>query len=141
MDVAGHRWMSYIRTADQIIGIIRRGVPSSSAVSSSASSSPATSTHASVPVALLNATPRLIDARSSVVEPLQPAGGGRPVGGRSRADSAGSSESLNLCEELGQLQAAPALRIGLPANPAVFSSAQRESSRGPSRSCISRIPS
>ena len=83
MDVAGHLWMSDIRTADQIIGIIRRGVPSSSAVSSSASSSPATSTHSSVSVARLNATRRLIDARSSVVEPLQPAGG-RPVGGRSR---------------------------------------------------------
>ena len=32
-----------------------------------------------------NATRRLIDARSSVVEPLQSAGGGRPVGGRSRS--------------------------------------------------------
>ena len=53
------------------IGVVRRGVPSSSAVSSSASSSPATSTDASVSVARLNATRRLIDARSSVVEPLQ----------------------------------------------------------------------
>ena len=37
------------------------------------------------------------------VESLPPAGGGRPVGGRPRADSAGSSESLNLCAEPGQL--------------------------------------
>ena len=46
---------------------------------------------------------RLIDSRSCVVEPLPPAGGGRPVGGRPRTDSAGSSESRNLCAELGQL--------------------------------------
>ena len=38
-----------------------------------------------------NATRRLIDARSSVVEPLQSAGGGRPVGGRSRS-TAGEME-------------------------------------------------
>ena len=50
-----------------------------------------------------NPTGRLIDSRSCVVEPLPPAGGGRPVGGRPRTDSAGSSESLNLCAELGQL--------------------------------------
>ena len=52
----------------------------------------------------IDATGRLIDSRSCVVEPLPPAGGGRPVGGRPRTDSAGSSESLNLCAELGQLQ-------------------------------------
>ena len=50
-----------------------------------------------------NPTGRLIDSRSCVVEPLPPAGGGRPVGGRPRTDSAGSSESRNLCAELGQL--------------------------------------
>ena len=99
-----------IRTADQIIGIIRRSVPSSSAVSSSASSLPATSTHASVSVARLNATRRLIDTRSSVVEPLQPAVGGRRVGGRPRADSAGSSESPYLCCGTG---ATPIRVIGL----------------------------
>ena len=53
-----------------------------------------------------SATRRLVDARSSAVESLPPAGGGRPVGGRPRADSAGSSESLNLCAEPGQLQSA-----------------------------------
>ena len=51
-----------------------------------------------------NATGRLIDSRSCVVEPLPPAGGGGPVGRRPRTDSAGSSKSLNLCAELGQLQ-------------------------------------
>ena len=56
------------------------------------------------PRAGINATSRLIDSRSCVVEPLPPAGGGRPVGGRPRTDSAGSSESLNLRAELGQLQ-------------------------------------
>ena len=50
-----------------------------------------------------NPTGRLIDSRSCVVEPLPPAGGSRPVGGRPRTDSAGSSESRNLCAELGQL--------------------------------------
>ena len=54
----------------------------------------------------INATGRLIDSRSCVVDPLPPAGGGRPVGGRPRTDSAGSSESLNLCAELGQLHRA-----------------------------------
>ena len=95
-------WLPDRRPLD--IGVVRRGVPSSSAVSSSASSSPATSTHASVSVARLNATRRLIDARSSVVEPLQPAAGGRRVGGRPRADNTGTSESRNLWAELGQLQ-------------------------------------
>ena len=41
----------------------------------------------------IDATRRLVDARSSAVESLPPAGGGRPAGGRPRADSAGSSES------------------------------------------------
>ena len=54
----------------------------------------------------INATGRLIDSRSCVVDPLPPAGGGRPVGGRPRTDSAGSSERLNLCAELGQLHIA-----------------------------------
>ena len=39
-------------------------------------------------------TRRLVDARSSVVESLPPAGRDRPVGGQPRADNAGSSESL-----------------------------------------------
>ena len=63
-----------------------------------------------------NATRRLVDARSSAVESLPPAGGRRPVGGRPRADSAGSSESLNLCAEPGQLQVLDTLDGGnLPA--------------------------
>ena len=45
----------------------------------------------------MNATRRLVDALSSVVKPLPPAGGRRPVGGRPRADSAGRSESLLTC--------------------------------------------
>ena len=45
-----------------------------------------------------------VDAQASVVEPLQRSWSGRPVGGRPRADNADSSESLNLCAELGQLQ-------------------------------------
>ena len=44
-----------------------------------------------------------VDAQASVVEPLQRSWRGRPVGGRPRADNADSSESLNLCAELGQL--------------------------------------
>ena len=56
----------------------------------------------------INATGGLIDSRSCVVEPLPPAGVGRPVGGRPRTDSAGSSESLNLRAELGQLQSGTA---------------------------------
>ena len=43
-----------------------------------------------------NATGRLINSRSCVVEPLPPAGGDRPVGRRPRTDSAGSSKSPNL---------------------------------------------
>ena len=62
------------------------------------------STDANVSVARLNATLRLIDARSSVVERFQPADGGRPAGGRPTADSAGTGESHNLCAEPGQLQ-------------------------------------
>ena len=44
-----------------------------------------------------------VDAQASVVELLQRSWRGRPVGGRPRADNADSSESLNLCAELGQL--------------------------------------
>ena len=58
-----------------------------------------------------NATRRLVDARYSAVESLPPAGGGQPVGRRPRADSAGSSESLNLCAEPGQLQVAHRRRV------------------------------
>ena len=53
-----------------------------------------------------------VDAQASVVEPLQRSWSGRPVGGRPRADNADSSESLNLCAELGQLHVDEAEHTG-----------------------------
>ena len=69
-----------------------------------------------VSVARLNATRRLIDARSSVIEPLQPAGGGPACRGTTALTAPAAAKTLTCARNWAN--SIPRLRLPAKENPA-----------------------